>query len=116
MKVRRLIKRDFDEAFTACDAILCPTTTAPAFEFGAKTDDPLSMYLNDVYTVNANLAGIPGISLPGGFAEVDGKRLPVGVQLLGAAFSEVNLLRIARLYEKATEHHLARPDLTAAAG
>lgn len=106
LKVRRLIKRDFDRAFEQCDAILCPTTTAPAFRLGDKIDDPLAMYLNDVYTVNANLAGIPGISLPGGLTR---EGLPVGVQLLGAAFDEARLLRIARMYEQATRYGWKRP-------
>lgn len=95
LKVRRLIKQDFDQAFTRCDAILCPTTTHPAFAFGDKTDDPLAMYLNDVYTVNCNLAGIPGLAIPAGFAAVDERRLPIGLQLLGPTFSEARLLQIA---------------------
>lgn len=111
-KVRRLIRNDFDSAFQQCDAILCPTTNAPAFKFGDKSDDPLAMYLNDVYTVNANLAGIPGISLPGGFAQADGRPLPVGVQLFGPLFDEGRLLQIARIYERATNYHLQRPQLT----
>jgi len=118
LKVRRLIKRDFDAAFEQCDVILCPTTTSAAFGFGEKSDDPLAMYLNDVYTVNANLAGIPGISLPGGFVEVpnhgDGAKptqLPLGVQLLGPTFQEEKLLRMARMYEAATDYHKARPVL-----
>ncbi len=114
LKVRRLIKRDFDQVFEGpgrCDAILCPTTTSPAFRAGEKSDDPLAMYLNDVYTVNCNLAGIAGVSLPAGFADEGGKRLPVGVQLMGPAFDEARLLRIARLYEAATDHGGARPPL-----
>lgn len=113
LKVRRLIKRDFDRAFAQCDVILCPTTTGPAFRFGEKTDDPLAMYLNDVYTVNANLAGIPGISLPGGFTEAaDGRPpMPVGIQLLGQVFDESRLLRIAQILEAATQHHRIRPNL-----
>ncbi len=116
LKVRRLIKRDFDLAFSSCDAILCPTTTAPAFRLGEKSDDPLSMYMNDVYTVNANLAGIPGISLPGGFTTVTHngtppQKLPLGIQLLGPVFEETKLLRIARMYESATTHHQVRPSL-----
>jgi aspartyl-tRNA(Asn)/glutamyl-tRNA(Gln) amidotransferase subunit A len=111
LKVRRLIKDDLDKAFEACDAILCPTTTAPAFKIGEKADDPLAMYLNDVYTVNCNLAGNAGISLPGGTATVDGKELPVGVQLLGPAFDESRLLKIARVFEAATDHHTKRPKL-----
>jgi len=109
LKVRRLIKQDFDIAFKSCDAILCPTTTAHAFKFGEKTDNPLEMYLNDVYTVNANLAGIPGISLPAGFAQIEGKKLPVGVQLLGQIFDEPRLYRIARIIERAGNYALARP-------
>ena len=108
LKVRRLIKRDFDQAFTRCDAILCPTTTGPAFKLGDKLDDPLAMYMNDVYTVNANLAGIPGISVPGGFTD---SGLPVGVQLLGPAFDDARLLRIAAIYERATRHGWRRPPL-----
>ena len=111
LKVRRLIKQDFDQAFERCDAILCPTTTGPAFKVGELVDDPLAMYLNDVYTVNCNLAGIAGISMPGGTAEVDGKQLPVGVQLLGAAFDESRLLKVARVYEAAAGHHALRPAL-----
>ncbi len=118
LKVRRLIKQDFDAAFESCDAILCPTTPGPAFRFGEKTDSPLAMYLNDVYTVNANMAGIPGISLLGGFASpdglshTDGGGLPVGVQFLGPLFEEAKLLRIARLYEAAAGYTHARPSLT----
>ena len=111
LKVRRLIANDFDTAFKSCDAILCPTTTAPAFKIGEKADDPLSMYLNDVYTVNCNLAGNAGISLPGGTTTVDGKELPVGVQLLGPSFDESRLLKIARIYEAATGHYTKRPQL-----
>jgi len=111
LRTRRLIAGDFDTAFQSCDAILCPTTTGPAFKIGEKADDPLAMYMNDIYTVTANLAGIPGISLPGGFAEEDGKPLPVGVQLLGKAFDEKRLLRIARLYERETDHWQKRPTL-----
>ena len=112
LRTRRLIAGDFDAAFTQCDAILCPTTTGPAFKIGEMADDPLQMYMNDIYTVTANLAGIPGISLPGGFDEIDGKKLPVGVQLLGKAFDEARLLRIARLYERETDHWQQRPGLS----
>ncbi|MEM1445280.1 MAG: Asp-tRNA(Asn)/Glu-tRNA(Gln) amidotransferase subunit GatA [Planctomycetota bacterium] len=111
LAVRRLIKQDFDQAFAQCDAILCPTTTGPAFKFGDKADDPLAMYLNDVYTVNANLAGIAGVSLPAGTTEVEGKPLPVGIQLLGDAFAEAKLLRVARQYERAHEFSAMRPTL-----
>jgi aspartyl-tRNA(Asn)/glutamyl-tRNA(Gln) amidotransferase subunit A len=115
LKVRRLIKRDFDQAFEKCDALLCPTATGPAFKIGAKSDDPLAMYLNDVYTVNCNLAGIPGIALPAGFTENEpagaGRRLPLGIQLFGPVFAEDRLLRIARTFEAATDFHKARPEL-----
>ena len=111
LRVRRLIKNDFDAAFTRCDAILCPTTTGPAFRLGEKIDDPLSMYLNDVYTVNANLAGLPGVSVPAGLADVDGSRLPVGIQFMGPAFQEATLMQIARLYEKHAGHDNLRPPL-----
>lgn len=111
LKTRRLIAGDFDTAFTKCDAILCPTTTGPAFKIGDKADDPLAMYMNDIYTVTTNLAGIAGVSVPGGFAEEDSKQLPVGVQLIGNAFDEKRLLRIARRYERETEHWKQRPAL-----
>jgi aspartyl-tRNA(Asn)/glutamyl-tRNA(Gln) amidotransferase subunit A len=111
LKVRRLIKGDFDRAFTSCDVIICPTTTGPAFAFGEKTDDPLQMYLNDVYTVNSNLAGIPGLSIQGGLDTSKGTPLPIGLQLFGPVFAEEKLLRIARMYEAATTHHDARPKL-----
>ncbi len=111
LKVRRLIRNDFDTAFASCDAILCPTTTGPAFRIGEKTGDPLTMYMNDVYTVTANLAGLPAISLPAGFSAAEGGKLPVGVQLIGQAFDEARLLRIARVHERATGHHLVRPVL-----
>jgi aspartyl-tRNA(Asn)/glutamyl-tRNA(Gln) amidotransferase subunit A len=110
LKVRRLIKQDFDAAFQRCDAILCPTTPTPAFAVGEKADDPLAMYLSDVFTVTCNIAGIPGISLPCGFTTGD-KPLPIGLQLLGPAFGEEKLLRIARMYEATTEWHTRRPVL-----
>jgi len=112
LKVRRLIKQDFDRAFEQCDGILCPTTTSPAFEIGAKVDDPLALYLNDIYTVPSSLAGIPGVNLPAGFAEPADKndaKLPVGLQLFGGLFQEAKLLRIARMFEQATDYHRARP-------
>ncbi|MEO0587943.1 MAG: amidase family protein, partial [Planctomycetota bacterium] len=112
LSVRRLINRDFDRAFEACDVVLTPTATGPAFRLGEKADDPLTMYLNDVYTVNANLAGLPGISLPAGTADVDGKPLPLGVQLIGKAFGERDLLRAARMLEAALGPMPAPPDPT----
>lgn len=111
LKVRRLIRNDFDAAFRLCDAILCPTTTGPAFKLGQNIEDPLAMYLNDVYTVNCNLAGIPGLNLPAGFVQSNGTKLPVGIQLLGPHFQEEKLLRIAQMFQEATDHHTARPTL-----
>ncbi len=115
LKVRRLIKQDFDAAFEKCDAILAPTTQGPAFAIGGKIDDPLAMYLNDIYTVGANLAGLPALSLPAGLAGQGngggGGGLPVGVQLIGPAFAEARLLRAARVFEAATGHHRVRPAL-----
>jgi aspartyl-tRNA(Asn)/glutamyl-tRNA(Gln) amidotransferase subunit A len=99
LKVRRLIKNDFDTAFESCDVILCPTTPTPAFRFAEKSDDPLKMYLNDIYTVNANLAGLPAISVPAGTVEVGDKNLPLGVQLIGPAFEDARVLRAGRMYE-----------------
>jgi len=110
LKMRTLIKRDFDQAFEKCDAILCPTSPTPAFKAGEKTGDPLQMYLCDVFTVTCNIAGIAGISLPCGFTTGE-KPLPIGLQLLGPTFGEERLLRIARMYESATDWHKRRPAL-----
>ena len=100
LQARRLIKDEFDRAFAKCDVILGPTSPVVAFPFGGKKD-PLSMYLCDVYTVNTNIAGIPGISINGGFAEEGGKKLPVGIQLQAPAFAEETLLRAAAMFERA---------------
>jgi aspartyl-tRNA(Asn)/glutamyl-tRNA(Gln) amidotransferase subunit A len=102
-KVRALIRGDFDRAFASVDAVVSPTSPTTAFKLGEKMDDPLAMYLSDVYTVPANLAGLPGISLPCGF---DSKGLPVGLQLIGKPFDEETLLRIARAAEPA-EYRIA---------
>jgi aspartyl-tRNA(Asn)/glutamyl-tRNA(Gln) amidotransferase subunit A len=106
-KVRTLIRRDFEAAFESCDVVATPTTPTPAFKLGEKSEDPLQMYLADIFTVPANLAGLPGLSLPCGFAS----GLPVGLQLLGRRFDEATLLRLAAAHEGRTEHHLARPSL-----
>ncbi|MBP3958280.1 Asp-tRNA(Asn)/Glu-tRNA(Gln) amidotransferase subunit GatA [Gemmata sp. G18] len=106
LKVRRLVKKDFDEAFASCDVVMGPTTPSAAFKAGEKSDDPLALYLSDVYTVSCNLAGIPGLSMPCGFTKTG---LPIGLQLLGAPFAEEKLLRIARMYEAATDWHTKRP-------
>jgi len=106
-QVRTLIRRDFDQAFEACDVVALPTTPRPAFPIGDRTADPLQMYLEDVFTVPANLAGIPGLSVPCGL--VGG--LPVGLQLLGRPFDEATLFRAGHAYQQRTRHHLARPPL-----
>jgi len=106
-KVRTLIRRDFDAAFAACDAVATPTSPVTAFRLGEKTDNPLQMYLADIFTVPANLAGIPGLSLPCG--QADG--LPVGLQLLGRPFDESSLLRLGHAYQQVTAHHQASPAL-----
>jgi len=95
-KVRTLIRRDFLNAFKECDVLLTPTTPTTAFRLGEKTDDPLQMYLSDIFTVSVNLAGLPGLSLPHG---KDAKGLPIGVQLIGKPFGEAEVLRMARLLE-----------------
>jgi aspartyl-tRNA(Asn)/glutamyl-tRNA(Gln) amidotransferase subunit A len=106
LKVRRLVKKDFDDALSACDVVMGPTTPTAAFKIGEKSDDPLAMYLSDVYTVSCNLAGIPGLSIPCGFTKTG---LPIGLQLLGKPFDEEKLLRVARMYESATDWHTRRP-------
>ncbi len=97
LKVRRLIKNDFDAAFEKCDVLLCPATPTTAFNIGEKSDDPLTMYLADIYTISVNLAGLPGLSIPAGLSD---QGLPIGMQLVGPVFSEEKLLRAARMYEK----------------
>jgi aspartyl-tRNA(Asn)/glutamyl-tRNA(Gln) amidotransferase subunit A len=110
-KVRTLIRRDFDAAFGKVDAIICPTSPEPAFKAGDRSDDPLKMYLADIFTIAANLAGICGISIPCGFADVEGSKLPIGLQLLAPPFEEAKLLQIAHAYEQSTDWHKARPEL-----
>ena len=108
LKVRNLIRGDFINAFAKCDCIMMPVSPTTAFKIGEKVDDPLKMYLSDIYTIAANLAGIPGISIPCGF---DDNNLPIGLQVLGPAFSEDKLLRIARMFEAQTDWHRVRPDI-----
>jgi aspartyl-tRNA(Asn)/glutamyl-tRNA(Gln) amidotransferase subunit A len=108
LKVRRLIKDDFDKGFADCDVIIGPTSPTAAFKVGEKTDNPLAMYLSDIYTISGNLAGIPGISIPCGFTK---KNLPIGLQIMAPAFEEEKLLRVARMHEKATDWHQRRPSL-----
>ncbi|MDQ1315733.1 MAG: aspartyl-tRNA(Asn)/glutamyl-tRNA(Gln) amidotransferase subunit [Pseudomonadota bacterium] len=107
-KIRRLIADDFNEAFKVCDVILGPTAPGTAFRLGEKSDDPVEMYLNDLYTIPANLAGLPGMSLPCGF---DAKGLPIGLQLVGNYFSEAKMLNIAHQYQRATDWHSRTPTL-----
>jgi aspartyl-tRNA(Asn)/glutamyl-tRNA(Gln) amidotransferase subunit A len=105
-KIRRLIARDFVEAFKRCDVILGPTSPTTAFRLGEKVSDPVQMYLNDIYTIPANLAGLPGMSIPCGFDE---KGLPVGLQMVGNYFAEAKMLGIAHQYQLATDWHTRTP-------
>ncbi|MGE7828150.1 Asp-tRNA(Asn)/Glu-tRNA(Gln) amidotransferase subunit GatA [Paenibacillus sp. NPDC093718] len=106
-KARTLIKQDFDKVFEQYDVIIGPTAPTTAFKLGAQVDDPLTMYLNDILTIPVSLAGVPAVSIPCGFA--DG--LPVGMQIIGKAFDESTVLRVAHAYEQNTEHHKRRPEL-----
>jgi aspartyl-tRNA(Asn)/glutamyl-tRNA(Gln) amidotransferase subunit A len=106
-KIRRLISQDFSRAFEKCDVIAGPTAPGTAFRFGEKSDDPVAMYLNDIYTISVNLAGLPGMSLPAG---MDSHKLPVGLQLIGQYFDESRLLNAAHRYQLATDWHKRRPD------
>ncbi|KOR82114.1 Asp-tRNA(Asn)/Glu-tRNA(Gln) amidotransferase subunit GatA [Paenibacillus solani] len=106
-KARTLIKQDFDKVFEQYDVIIGPTAPTTAFKLGAQVDDPLTMYLNDILTIPVSLAGVPAVSVPCGFA--DG--LPVGMQIIGKAFDESTVLRVAHAYEQNTEHHKRRPEL-----
>jgi aspartyl-tRNA(Asn)/glutamyl-tRNA(Gln) amidotransferase subunit A len=105
-KVRQLISDDFNKAFASVDVIAGPTTPTPAFKLGDKTDDPITMYLNDIYTIGANLAGLPAMSAPCGM--VGG--LPVGLHLVGPHWAEESLLRTAHQYQAQTDWHLACPE------
>ncbi|MGH7828858.1 MAG: amidase family protein, partial [Candidatus Binatia bacterium] len=107
-KVRALIKRDFEEAFKKCDAIITPTTPTTAFRAGEKTADPLQMYLSDIFTISVNLAGLPGLSLPCG---ADSEGLPIGMQIIGKHFDEATILRVAFAYEQATDWHKRNPGI-----
>ncbi|OGW52369.1 MAG: aspartyl/glutamyl-tRNA amidotransferase subunit A [Nitrospirae bacterium RBG_13_43_8] len=107
-QVRTLIKQDFERAFQEVDAIATPTSPTVAFKVGEKSADPLQMYLSDIFTISVNLAGVPGISIPCGFAR---DNLPIGFQLIGKHFDEESLLKVAYAYEQATEWHKRRPKL-----
>jgi len=106
-QLRRLIKQDYEKAFTEVDAILCPVTPEIAFKQGDKTDDPVSMYLQDIYTIALNLAGLPGMSIPAGFSQ----GMPVGLQLIGNYFEESRLLNLAHQYQQVTDWHLQIPEM-----
>lgn len=107
-QVRTLIKQDFLEAFKRCDVILTPTSPTPAFKIGEKTDDPLTMYLSDIFTISCNLAGIPGISIPCGFTKT---HLPIGLQILGRPLDEGTILKVSYAYEQASPWHKMRASL-----
>lgn len=108
LKVRTLIKQDFDRAFEKCDIIAGPTTPTAAFRFGEKTDNPLEMYLSDIYTISVNLAGIPGISIPCGLSS---NNLPIGLQFIAPAFEDGRLFTVAHAYEQSTDWHKQKPAL-----
>ena len=105
-RVRRLIAQDFVEAFKKCDVVMGPTSPTVAFRIGAKTSDPVQMYLSDIYTIPANLAGLPGMSVPCGFGE---NELPVGLHIVGNYFSEARMLAVAHHYQRATDWHRRAP-------
>jgi aspartyl-tRNA(Asn)/glutamyl-tRNA(Gln) amidotransferase subunit A len=106
-QVRTLLRQDYDAAFTTVDVVAMPTSPTPPFRLGEKTDDPLQMYLADVFTVSANLAGLPAVSVPCGFSN----RLPIGLQLTGRLFDEATLLRVADAYQQVTDWHLQVPPI-----
>ncbi|MCJ7492757.1 MAG: Asp-tRNA(Asn)/Glu-tRNA(Gln) amidotransferase subunit GatA [Deltaproteobacteria bacterium] len=107
-QVRTLVRQDFEKTFAHCDVLLTPTAPTPAFKLGEKVDDPLQMYLSDIFTIPCNLAGLPGLSLPSGFSK---QGLPIGLQILANHFQEEKMLRAAYVYEQNTEYHLRQPAL-----
>ena len=111
-QIRRLIAQDFEEAFKKCDVIMGPAAPSTAFKAGEKVDDPVAMYLQDIYTISTNLAGLPGMSVPAGFsASDDGKALPVGLQIIGNYFDEARMLNVAHQYQQVTDWHTRVPEL-----
>ena len=111
-QIRRLIAQDFVQAFKQCDVIMGPTAPSTAFKAGEKVDDPVSMYLQDIYTISTNLAGLPGMSVPAGFSTSnDGKALPVGLQIIGNYFDEARMLNVAHQYQQVTNWHDRMPEL-----
>ncbi len=110
-QIRRLIAQDFTEAFKTCDVIMGPAAPGTAFKSGEKTDDPVAMYLEDLYTIAVNLAGLPGMSVPAGFAaSPEGKPLPVGLQIIGNYFDEARMLNVGHAYQQVTDWHLQMPE------
>ena len=110
-QIRRLIANDFTEAFKQCDIIMGPTAPSIAFKAGEKADDPVSMYLQDIYTIAVNLAGLPGMSIPAGFAPSnDGKALPIGLQVIGNYFDEARMLNVGHAYQQVTDWHTCMPE------
>jgi len=107
-KIRTLITGDFIRAFQACDAILCPIAPTPPFRLGEKMDDPIQMYLTDVFTIPVNMAGLPGLAIPGGFSEGE---LPVGIQLIAPHFEEGRLIQLGSAFQKETDYHLKQPPI-----
>jgi aspartyl-tRNA(Asn)/glutamyl-tRNA(Gln) amidotransferase subunit A len=107
-QVRTLIREDFQKAFSQCDVLLMPTAPTPAFHLGEKVDDPLQMYLSDIFTIPCNLAGLPGLSLPCGFSR---QGLPIGLQVLSDHFQEEKIFRVAYAFEQNTEFHRRKPNL-----
>ena len=105
--MRRLIQQDFLDAFEQVDVLMGPTTPHPAWTLGEKVNDPVAMYLEDIYTLSVNLAGLPGMSIPAGFCN----GLPAGLQLIGPHFSEARLLNFAHRFQQATDWHTRRPEL-----
>jgi len=103
---RAMTKKDFDEAFAVVDLIVTPVTPTPAFKLGEKSEDPLQMYLSDIFTISVNLAGLPAISIPCGFSKMG---LPIGLQLIGRPFEEETILRAAHAYEQATGWRMKKP-------
>ena len=105
-RIRRLIANDFADAFKRCDVIMGPTAPTVAFRFGEKAADPVQMYLNDIYTIAANLAGLPAMSIPAGFGR---NGLPAGLHIVGNYFSEARMLNVAHQFQRATDWHLRQP-------
>jgi aspartyl-tRNA(Asn)/glutamyl-tRNA(Gln) amidotransferase subunit A len=106
--VRTLIRQDFNQAFEEVDLIATPVTPTPAFKLGAKVEDPLQMYLSDIFTISVNLAGLPAVALPCGFSK---SGLPIGLQLIGRAFEEETILRAAHAYEQSTQWRTKKPSI-----